>query len=434
MRELARPLAAALLAICGAAARADDLLDVYRLARATDPVLAAAGATRAVSHDLTDQARGALLPQGAAAAAVARERESGAALPTASGRTSDATLAVTQVVFDAGLFSTLKQQQSLASAQDAAWRAAEEDLCLRVATAYFDALLAADTLADAQANEDAYAQQVAQSRERFAAGLAAQVDVDESRAYEALAHATTIAARQAHVDALDAIAEITGVAPGPLKPLRDDLPLLPPEPADAQAWVDAALHGNPTLWQAEHGVAAAEQGIAAARAGHLPTLSAGLGLGRPTSTVAGTDPGGRLTTTVGLTLTVPLFAGGATQARVRQAVHERESAQDTLESQRRAVARAARAAFGQVGAGIGQVQAARASVVAARTALDEMRVGREVGNRTMSDLLIAIQNLASAQDAHALARHQFILGRLQLQRAAGALGEADLAAVNALLE
>jgi len=46
----------------------------------------------------------------------------------------------------------------------------------------------------------------------------------------------------------------------------------------------------------------------------------------------------------------------------------------------------------------------------------------------------ADQNLAAAQDAHALARHQFILGRLQLQRAAGALGETDLAAVNALLE
>jgi outer membrane protein len=80
------------------------------------------------------------------------------------------------------------------------------------------------------------------------------------------------------------------------------------------------------------------------------------------------------------------------------------------------------------------VQAARAAVAAAHTALDEMRVGREVGNRTMSDLLLAIQNLAAAQDAHALARHQFILGRLQLQRAAGALGEADLAAVNALLD
>jgi len=133
MRELAGALAAALLAWGAGTARADDLLDVYRLARAADPVLAAAGASRDASHDVADQARGALLPQGTAAAAIARERETGAALPPASGRTSDVTLAVTQVVFDAGLFSTLKQQQALANAQDAALRAAQEDLCLRVA-------------------------------------------------------------------------------------------------------------------------------------------------------------------------------------------------------------------------------------------------------------------------------------------------------------
>ena len=434
MREVVRVLAALLIACEGAPANADDLVGIYRLALAADPQLAAAGATRAASQDVVAQARGALLPQGEAAAAIAHERQSGAALPMASGGTADVSVAVTQVVFDASLFSTLKQQRALADAQEAAWRAAGEDLCLRVATAYFDALLAADTLADAQANEDSYAQQVAQSRERHAAGLEAQVDLDEARAYEALARATTIAARQAHADALDAIAEITGIAPGPLKHLREDLPLLPPEPADVQAWVDAALRGNPTLRQAEYGVAAAERAIDAARAGHLPTLSAGLDLGRPTSDVPGADPSGRLTTRVGLTLTVPLFAGGATQARVREAVHRHEGASDTLEAQRRAIARAARAAFGQVGAGIGQVEAARASVAAARSALDEMRVGREVGNRTMSDLLLAIRNLAAAQDAYALARHQFILGRLQLQRAAGALGETDLAAVNALLE
>src|SRR4051794_38242763 len=112
-------LAAGLLALAAGAVQADDLLHVYRQALAADPVLAAAGATRAASHDVTDQARGALLPQGSAAALVAHERQSGASLPTASGRTTDVTLGVTQVVFDATLFSTLKQQQALADAQDA---------------------------------------------------------------------------------------------------------------------------------------------------------------------------------------------------------------------------------------------------------------------------------------------------------------------------
>ena len=426
-------LACALLALASAAARADDLLDVYAQARVNDPVLAAADAVRAGVHDLADQARAALLPQASAAAAIGRERDSGAALPTLSSHTTDVTLGVNQVVFDAGLWSQLKAAHFNADAQDATLQAAQQDLCLRVATVYFDALLAADLLTSVQANEDAFAQQVEQSQQRYKAGLDAQVDVDQSRVYQALAHGNTIAARQALVDALNAVGEITGSTPTALKALRDELPLTPPAPADPQAWADTALQGNPALWAAQRGIDSAESAIAAARAGHLPSLSAGLNLGRPTGASYG-DTSGRLTSTVALTLNVPLFAGGATQARVSQAVHQRDGARDSLETQRRAVARAAKAAYGSVVAGIGQVLATRDSVAAAQASLAATRVGREVGNRTQTDVLNAIQSLAQAQAAYAQARHQFILGRLQLQQAAGALTEADLANVNALLQ
>ncbi len=426
-------LACALLALASAATRADDLLDVYAQARANDPVLAAADATRAGVHDLADQARAALLPQASAAAAIGRERDSGAALPTLSSHTTDVTLGVNQVVFDAGLWSQLKAAHFNADAQDATLQAAQQDLCLRVATVYFDALLAADLLTSVQANEDAFAQQVEQSQQRYKAGLDAQVDVDQSRVYQALAHGNTIAARQALVDALNAVGEITGSTPTALKALRDELPLTPPAPADPQAWADTALQGNPALWAAQRGVDSAESAIDAARAGHLPSLSAGLNLGRPTGASYG-DTSGRLTSTVALTLNVPLFAGGATQARVSQAVHQRDGARDSLETQRRAVARAAKAAYGSVVAGIGQVLATRDSVAAAQASLAATRVGREEGNRTQTDVLNAIQSLAQAQAAYAQARHQFILGRLQLQQAAGALTEADLANVNALLQ
>ena len=432
-RRRALALASALLAGACAPACADDLLDVYRLARANDPVLAAADATRAGTHDVADQARAALLPQASATAAIGRQRDTGAALPAASAHTTDVALGVNQVVFDAGLWSQMRAARFNADAQDAALQAAQQQLCLRVATAYFDALLAADLLTSVQANEDAFAQQVAQSRQRYQAGLDAQVDVDQSRVYQALAHGNTIAARQSLVDALAAVAEITGSTPATLKTLSDELPLLAPVPADPQAWAATALRGNPALWAASKGVDAAESAIDAARAGHLPSLSAGLNLGRPTGTPYG-DTSGRLTNTVALTLNVPLFAGGATPARVNQARHQRDGARDSLETQRRAVERAAKAAYGSVVAGIGQVQATRESVAAAQASLAATRVGREVGNRTQTDVLNAIQTLAQAQAAHAQARHQFILGRLQLQQAAGALTEADLANVNALLQ
>ena len=115
MREWAsRRRLAVLACVCACAlaacrpAQADDLLDVFRLARANDPVLAAADAARLGTHDLADQARAALLPQASATAAIGRERDSGASQPTAGSHTTDVTLGVSQVVFDAGLWSQLK--------------------------------------------------------------------------------------------------------------------------------------------------------------------------------------------------------------------------------------------------------------------------------------------------------------------------------------
>ena len=420
------------LAAC-APAWADDLLDVWRLARANDPVLAAADAQRAGTRDLADQARAALLPQASATAALGRERDSGAGRASVGAHTTDVALGLNQVVFDSGLWSQLKAARLAADAQDATVEAARQSLCLRVATAYFDALLAADLLASVQANEDAFAQQVEQSQQRYRAGLDAQVDVDQSRAYQALAHGNTSAARQSLADALAAVAEITGSTPDRLKTLQGELPLAAPEPADPQAWVASALRANPALWAGQKGVDAAESSIAAARAGHLPSLSAGLNLGRPTGTPYG-DSSGRLANTAVLTLSVPLFSGGATQARVSQAQHQRDGARDALETQRRAVERAARAAYGSVVTGIEQVRSTRDALAAAQASLAATRVGREVGTRTQTDVLNAIQTLAQAQAAHAQARHQFILGRLQLQQAAGTLTEADLANVNALLQ
>src|ERR1700759_2642595 len=101
MRDGLRRLVVALACALAACrhAQADDLLDVFRLARANDPVLAAADAQRLGTHDLADQARAALLPQASATAAIGRERDSGASQPTLSAHTTDATLGVSQVAF-----------------------------------------------------------------------------------------------------------------------------------------------------------------------------------------------------------------------------------------------------------------------------------------------------------------------------------------------
>jgi outer membrane protein len=435
---LPRLLLAAALVAAPLASRADDLLEVYAQARRADPVLAAADANRWAVHEGIAQARATLLPQVSAGLSFQQlnvPSSSASNVLSGQNRSRDAQANLNQVVVDIGKLSQLKLAHTQADAQDAVYRAAEQGLAVRVASAYFNVLTAADQLANVQANEDAYRQQVEQADQRYRNGLSALVDVEQARAYYAAARASTISARTALDDAREALSEITGAPLGALKTLREDLPMAAPTPADPQAWVDTALAGNPALLAQQLGVKAADQSVKVARAGHLPTISAGVSVGRGNNwPVSTSDTDGRTVTTVGLTLNIPLFAGGATQSLVRQALHQRDSAADTFEQQRRAVARTTLDQYRSVVAGIGQIEATRASVEAARKALASTRVGQQLGTQTMTDLLLAIQTLTSAQSSYSAVRHQFILDKLLLLQAAGTIGETDLATANALLQ
>jgi outer membrane protein len=310
---------------------------------------------------------------------------------------------------------------------------------VRVTTAYFGVLTSADTLAFAKANEDALKRAYDQAEQRYKVGLAAITDEYQAKSAYELARAQTIAAQNTLNDAREALTQITGQPVGDLKKLRDNLPLLPPNPEDPNAWVQEAARGNPSIAAQQYNVEAAEHSINSARAGHLPTINASVSRGKSSSWLeniggAFADRNGRYGTIVGVTLSVPIFAGGYTQSRVRQSMYERDSALDSLEIQRRQVTRDALNFYRSVLAGISQVQANRASVEAGQKSLEATRAGFDVGTQTMLDVLNAIQTLTQAESSYSQSRHQFILDQLQLKQTAGAVDLKDLEAVNALLQ
>ena len=423
MRLRLLPLLLAALLAAGAA-HAEDLLQVYTQARSADPQRAGADAQRGVQRETAEQARAALRPQWSLSATQSR----------ADGDSSNGvTSSLSQLLFDLGRVRTARAEETQVSAEDARLRAAEQDLCARVARAYFGVLLAQADLASTQANEDAYARQVAQAQSRFDTGLSAQVDVEQARTYHALARGSTVRARQALADAREALAQITGQLPGALRPLAIKLPM-PPLDRDAQAWVDAALRDNPGLQAQALLLQAGELRIEAARAEHGPTVVAGLDTQRLGGPGTAAVDRGRTVTQVALRLNVPLFAGGAIQSQVRQASYRRDAAREELLATRRALVRETQARYLAVTAGVTLVESSRAAVDAAERALASTRAGQGLGTRTMTDLLLAIQTLTAAQSAHDQARHGYVLARLLLLQSAGALGEAELAQANRLLD
>ncbi len=427
MRSVLRSACCALVCLPWLA-QAQNLLEVYAQARAADPVLALADAQRGVQRELAVQARAGLLPQWSLQASDSTTNNS-------SGlHSGEVTSKISQVLLDLGQFKRVQVANTLATAQDASLRAAEQALCARVATAYFGVLSAQAAVSTAQANEDAFAQQVDQAQKRYDAGLSAMLDVEQARTYHALARGTTAQAREVLQDTRAALAQITGSVPGTLHPLAAQLQASLPVPQDASAWVAQALQNHATLHAQQLQVEATEQGIGAARADHLPTLGLGLDSQRLSGSYpAGTDTG-RVNTTLALRLNLPLFAGGSTQSKTRQAIHQRDAAAQTLESAKRGVVRETQAQYQAVVTGAALMDSSGAAVAAANRALAATRTGQTLGTRGMTDLLLAIQTQAAAQNALAQARHRYVLATLLLQQATGALDEAALARVNQLLQ
>jgi outer membrane protein len=420
---------------------AHDLLSVYRQALDSDPLRAAAAARREIVREAEQQDRARLHPQAGAQWTAQIERpgveDTGAASGGSQTTSSALTATVSQVLFDRSAARRIDAGAARSAAQDAVFRAAEQALCLRVATAYFEVLQAADSLRLVRANEDAFAQLVTHATKRYEQGLSAQVDVSQARAYLAAAQARTLGAVQTLADAREVLQQMAGVAvdgQAPLAAFREPTPLAAPMPADVAAWEARARAQHPLLRAAVLDVEATQQLLAAGRAARWPTVGADLQWGR--STTHGLSSGGsdgRPSVRVGLQLQLPLFDSGLRASQLRQATAEQQLATQALEDTRRQVLRDVRQSHRAVLTAIDQARTARAGMQAAQQALAATRVGQGLGTQTLTDVLLAIQTLTAAQDLHIQARHRYVLSLLQLLQAGGELGEPQLAALNQTL-
>ncbi len=451
-----RPLFFALaLALLPASAFAEDLLQTYELARTGDPQLSAAEADRRAVKEGAVQARGAMLPQIDASATFNRQRNysdspvqidpdtgsiSGGNRRTETSSRSTG-VNVDQMIFDFGNFARLKSQKALSKGADFSLESAGDALITRTSQAYFNVLVAIETLAAAEAQETALKKQFDFADKRLEVGLAPITDVHEARAQYDSARANTIVRRNELEDTYQALTEITGQPVRNLKGLPEDYkPELPPEQT-VESWVESAVKNNPALAATQYQVDSAAADVQTARAGHLPRLYLSGSYNDNTNWGDVTFGGTRFPFTddhgygpsVGLTLSVPIFSGGITQSQVRAAIARRDAAQNRLEQQKRALERSTRSAYQALIAGVSEVEARRLAVVSAKAAYEASQVGLEVGTRTVIDVLINQQNLFNAQQLYAQAKYGFLQNRLLLDQSAGTLDIDDVQEVNRLL-
>ena len=255
------------------------------------------------------------------------------------------------------------------------YEAARQQLLIRVAERYVGVFTAESGVAVQEAAREALSRQREQTERRFDAGLVGITDVQEIRAGADRATASALTAQRALSAAQQSLREIVGEPVGQLKPLVEDLPLDPPNPSNADAWIATALQRNPVL----------------------------------VST--------RLRAEIG---------DGLVQAQ--------RSAREELERVARSTESETRAAYLGVVSEMSRARALEQAVRANQTAFEATRAGFEAGTRTTVDVLTAQSTLRHAETAYVNSRYDYALNVLRLHGAAGGLTAEELEKTNSWFE
>lgn len=434
------------------AAHAQDLVTVWRAAQQHDRGLAVARAEHAASQTKREQAAALWRPNvmlGATAGLGASDvRMSGAQFSAPGMGTSSgvnfgtsvngglltrAAVMAQQPLYNRARDASRAQLALGADMGDSAWKAAQNDLALRVAERYFALALAEESLRVIKRQEEAIARATTEAHDRFELGESPVTDTHEADAALAGVRAQVEDAGLKVALTRQALANTTGLAaPTALLPGGSLAPV-----GDLAAWIEAALSNNPQLRVAQQGIAMAEQDVRRRRAGSAATvdLVAQGALDRlGGSGDFGSASNRSRSAMIGVQLNIPLYDGGTAAAQASEGARLLEKAQAQLDQAREQVTEQVRVAWLGWHAGQARIVALQNALKASAARLDATRLGRAVGDRTLMDVLNAENAHQQATLALSQARAEQVQQRLRLLALADRLDETGVAAVNTSLQ
>ena len=439
--RFAYTLAGVIVGLSALPAHAESLLDLYQVALKHNPAYKAGAHQRDAASESYYQARSQLLPQVAFTAThIDTEQDiiSSDNQVFASGSTSFPTeehsLTISQSIYSYAKWAELAKSKGERSVGEAEFIAVEQDLLLDTAEAYFAALSVHEDLISIQAEVRAVKEYYDLVQAKRIDGLARKADLLDAQARYLQAHSRELEIRSRLRDALQGLREVTGELPASLKLLAENFPLVPPEPASPEKWVEMALVSNPELMALRKTVDVARDELRVQKGGHYPTLD--LKIERKNRDTQGTLFGGGSeveTQEITFELSVPIYAGGNVSSKVREAVSLHSKAQEELDQELRAVQRDTYAAYDSILSDIAKIEVLQKSVEAYEVGAETKRVAYNAGLTSGLTLLDAERDLFFARTEYAHARYGYILSILRLKRTVGVLSEQDLEMVNSML-
>jgi outer membrane protein len=433
VRDKNELLAVCLLGLCAwTSVSAQSLMDVYQKAMQNDTQYNAARRTLEAGLEKVVQGRAGLLPTvsvvGGKNHQMGDASFSEAAYVHRDVRNWNWSMQLTQPIIRFGSLAAYAQGDAQTRQAQEQFVLAEQDLMVRVAQAYFDFQVALESVQVARAQVQAIGEQLTLAERTFDVGTGTITDVHEAKAKHALAMAQHVAAKNDVVTKQAELERLVG-EPLALPPTRltKDLPDLK---SSMNEWLAAAVTGNPQIKIQQAALDVAHQEVNKSYAAHAPTLDFVASKGGSYGSGSLSSPAD-LSTRVnsfqrGIQLNIPLFAGGATQSKVRESIALEEKTREDLIGAQRQASSSVRQAYAGVVNGQAQVMALEAAVEAGRNAVESNKIGFNIGTRINPDVLNAEQQLYAAMRDLSKARADAVMQGLKLKAAAGALAPDDL--------
>jgi len=440
---------------------ADNLLDIYRLAKDNDPTFLSSEAGRKASNERVNQSLASLLPQLNASYSISKSTQDSSrsfvvpgfpASPSASSTETDQSgfgVTLNQEIYNHSTWLTLKQSEKSALQSNINHEGTKQQLVIRVAEAYFNVLAAIDSVDFSEAETKAVSKELAQTNQRFEVGLIAITDVHEAQSRYDRAVANQIATQNALDNMHELLQLITGQYHYDLLSLKPELTLAKPQPENIKTWVKQAEENNIDIKASRIGLDIAKNSISISQAGHYPTISLSASYsdgsgktdsngtvfdaGLPVGNLISVTDGDSQSSSISIDFSIPLYSGGRTHSRYKESQSLYLQAAHNLEANRRLAVSQTRSSYLGVIANVSSVKALNQAVISAEKSLEATQAGFEVGTRTIVDVLLQTQQLFESKRQHARARYDYVLNTLKLKQATGLLTEKDLAKVNKLL-
>lgn len=299
-----------------------------------------------------------------------------------------------QLLYDGGA-SRLSQEsaQETVLATRQVLLSVEQQILLRAVSAYAGVLLQQENLALRQNNLRLLQEELRATQDRFEVGEVTRTDVALAESRVAAAQANLTDARGDLIDARAEYVNAVGNDPGTVA----EQPQLPARPSSLPAARSVAAQNHPNILADQHGVRAAELDLEAAgkSLGPNATFQIDLGLSNQYS--------GPNTYTEDLsaqiTLTQPVYAGGALNATIRKVQAARDASRSVLLTTQRDIAQGVSNAFVALEVARANIVSTAEQVRAAQVAFDGIREEASLGARTTLDVLQAEQDLLDAKTA-----------------------------------